>query len=462
MPDPIEHVIVLMLENSSFDRMLGALPGIDGIVPSKLEENPDFPPDRPPVERRTTTERTMAHDPEHDLDNVINQINHGKNDGFVEDFAQHYPQSDPDSRSEVMAYYDRGALPVLHTLAESFAICDHWFSSLPGPTWPNRFFVHSGTSQGHTDMPEGIFHPNLHIYDQVTVYDRLEEQGKTWAIYYGDFPQSIVMTHQERYPFHYHHMDRFYADVTGPADQFPQYTFIEPTYFGAEQNDQHPPSDIMRGEALIAQVYNAIRANADLWNSSLLVVLYDEHGGFYDHVVPGPAVPPDGNTKEFAFDTYGVRVPAILVSPWIEPAPLHDVFDHTSLLKYVTDKWGLGPLGNRTAAANTFAERFLALNAPRDDTPAMIAVPEIVANPVTGGTNAQQASLVGFGRSLEAKNFQQGTAAGADPQKLQAEIGERLVRSMSGIGQHEEVAVERFEKFLGGLKGVTRGAPGGA
>jgi phospholipase C len=442
MPDQIEHVIVLMLENNSFDRMLGSLPGVDGINPARLNSNPDFPSGLP-VSERSTTASTMPLDPEHDLDDVLDQID-GPCQGFVRDFAQHFPQSAPDNRSEIMAFYEPGALPVLHTLAQSFAICDRWFSSLPGPTWPNRFFVHSGTSLGHVTMPGGIFHPDIHCYNQETVYDQLQKNGISWSIYYGDFPQSIVMTHQWLYPTHYHPMQDFFADAQKPAAEFPQYVFIEPTYFGADQNDQHPPSDITRGEALIARVYNAIRGKPDLWGNCLFVLLYDEHGGFYDHVEPGPAVPPDFHTKEFAFDKYGVRVPAVLISPWIEAKPIHDVFDHTSLLKYVTDKWKLGPLGNRVAQANSFADHLTVIQSPRTDTPAQIPVPELASNPVTGDLNVHQQSLVGFSRFLESKIASE---AGATDDVLR-EIGSRLVQSMRGAGQHAEVAMARLERFF--------------
>src|SRR5580698_10219743 len=351
MADPIEHIVVLMMENSSFDRMLGAIPGVDGVDQATPETNPDFPGGLP-VTQQATVARNIADDPEHDLDDVIDQIA-GSCKGFVRDFAQHYPQTKTADRAEIMAYYDRGTLPVLQTLAESFAICDRWFSSLPGPTWPNRFFVHSGTSLGHVKMPNGVFEPNLHLYDQATVYQRLSEKNIDWAIYYGDFPQSLVMTEQTLHLDRYHRMDQFFQDANGPEGGFPQYAFIEPSYFGAAQNDQHPPSDVFAGEALIATVYNALFQNAELWQKTLLVVLYDEHGGFYDHVEPPAALPPDDHTSEYAFDQYGVRVPAILISPWIDKQVIHDVYDHTSLLKYATEKWKLGALGNRVAAAKS-------------------------------------------------------------------------------------------------------------
>jgi len=354
-----------------------------------------------------------------------------------------------------MGYFDRGFLPVLHTLAESFAVCDRWFSSLPGPTWPNRFFVHSGTSLGHVKMPNGVFHPNLHLYDQPTVYQRLSEQAIDWAIYFGDFPQSIVMTQQWLYSDRYRPMTKFFeASQAAPVD-FPQYSFIEPTYFGAAENDQHPPSDVFAGEALIAQVYNALRQNEELWRKTLLVILYDEHGGFYDHVLPGPAVPPDNNTNEFAFNQYGPRVPAILISPWLDRQVISDVFDHTSLLKYVTDKWGLGELGARTANAQSF-EKYLTLRSSvRTDAPGPLPIPTFTETPPTTEANANQNALIAFSRFLETK-----IAAGAtDVDQTLQDIGARLVHSMKDEGHHAEVAVQRLAEFLK-LKKASASAAG--
>ena len=445
--DPIRHVIVLMMENASFDRMLGTLPGVDGVDPAHLKSNPDYPSTLPPVFQAPTAARTMSPDPEHDLDDVLRQLI-GPEEGFVSDFAQQYPQSTPEQRAEIMGFYAGGMLPVLHALAGEFAVCDRWFSSLPGPTWPNRFFVHSGTSLGHADMPEGVFEPGIHLYDQTTIYDLLGNAGISWAIYYGDFPQSLVLTHQLDHLDHYHKMDQFFADAAGAEGNFPQYSFIEPSYFGSAQNDQHPPSDVMRGELLIAQVYNALRANAPLWQSSLLVVLYDEHGGFYDHVDPPPAVPPDDHTKTFAFNIYGVRVPAVLISPWIDKGVIHDNFDHTSLLAYVMQKWNVpGHLSNRVDAAGTFAA-YLNLPAPRTDTPASLPEPAVLDNDLSAPLNANQRALIGFSRLLESKTAEAAQSAGDDPAQVFQEIGERLVKSMQSNTGHADVAVERLQAFL--------------
>jgi phospholipase C len=437
----IRHVVVLMLENNSFDRMLGCMkavyPNLEGPDDGHPHQIPDYPDATHLLSQVSGARPRIAVDPGHDLDDVLRQIDGGACDGFVRDFVQHSPQAIPEERYQIMEYFDLEALPVLHTLALQFTVCDHWFSSVPGPTWPNRFFVHSGTSLGHVDMPAGIFHPALHLYDQDTIYDRLEEKKVSWRIYYGDVPQSLLLTHQLLHPWSYGQMERFAADAAGPEKDFPSYAFIEPCYFGAGENDQHPPTDVRHGEALIAGVYNAIRSNEELWSSALLVVTYDEHGGFYDHVPPPKTVAPDGHTAAFAFDQLGVRVPALLVSPWIDPGVFSDVLDHTSLLKFLTNKWSLGPLGNRTARANSF-EGAIARATARTDCPMAIAIPAAVPNDVNAPLNAHQVALAGFTHHLEVNETQP-----ADT------IIAAHARAMAGTPEEQSrAAIERVRQFF--------------
>jgi hypothetical protein len=286
------------------------------------------------------------------------------------------------------------------------------------------------------------------LYDQDTVYDRLNGVGKSWAIYYGDVPQTLTMTHMLSQPSHFHKMDQFFTDASGPEASFPKYSFIEPTYFGGKQNDQHPPSDVLRGEVLLAQVYNAIRDNEAIWEKTLLVILYDEHGGFHDHVYPPACVPPDGHESEFSFAQYGIRVPAVLVSPWLEKQVISDVFDHTSLLKYVTDLWRLGPLGARTAAARSFASSWKIAGMLRTDVPSSIPEPTMLPNPEAGGLNPNQLALVAFSRYLETKTVAlAGEKSPAAAKAMTLAVGERLLWSTEQ-DRHGEVAAQRVEQFL--------------
>jgi hypothetical protein len=199
--------------------------------------------------------------------------------------------------------------------------------------------------------------------DQDTIFDRLSEKAISWKIYFHDIPQSICLTHQRRPErvARYFPINQFDEDARGPEADFPAFCFIEPDYNGATENDDHPPHDVMKAQKLLADVYNALRANAELWASTLLVVLYDEHGGFYDHVEPPSypgspfAVPPEDAQPdwEYTFDRLGIRVPALLVSSFVEQGFHSTPFDHTSLLKYLIEKWTLDGLGNRATHVNS-------------------------------------------------------------------------------------------------------------
>ncbi len=355
--DPIDHVVVLVLENHSFDQMLGCMkevyPQLEGIDLQNLRVNTD---DKgKPFLQQPTTERQMLLDPHHEVPHVATQLAN-ENSGFVLDFARSYPNKSDESRSFIMGYYPKDFLPALHALAQNFTICDHWFSSLPGPTWPNRFFALTGTSKGRVNMPDdGTHKGDLSGYfqqDQDTIFDPITEKGVHWKVYFHDIPQSWVLS-QQRKPHNaarYFYVREFFADARGAAEEFPSFCFIEPDFMGINENDDHPPHDIMKAEKLIADVFNALRANDELWRSTLLVVFYDEHGGFYDHVPPPAAVPPDDHHDEYLFNQLGIRVPALLISPWVERALVTTQFDHTSLLKYVTEKWQLTPLPSRRIA----------------------------------------------------------------------------------------------------------------
>jgi phospholipase C len=460
-PDPIEHVIVLMLENRSFDHMLGALSAtiadLDG-VPKAGEPPRINRADGKSYKQTDGASRSIRYDPMHELAHTLNQLSKN-NSGFVADFARAYPSSQPEDRAEIMKYFGDDTHLALHTLAKSFAVCDRWFSSLPGPTWPNRLFVHSGTSLGRVSMPGGILDSNLHWYDQTTLYDRLNEKGIKWRIYYGDIPQSLILVHQLEpdNAARYFKLMQFFQDAGGPAKGFPQYSFIEPPFYEPGAADDHPPHDIFEGERLIADVYNAIRRNDELWKSSLLIVLYDEHGGFYDHVSPPPAVPPDHHTEEYTFDRLGVRVPAILVSPFVKPGVIHTTFDHTSLLKYLVDKWQLGPLGERVAQASTFSDFLLSAVQDADRVPVVAAPsPQVLGPPKYGQIegrlqptlNAHQSALVGMSQLLESMTDVAGEAL----------LG-RTKRMVTGFDGAVDVAMERVEQFLGQQKATTRVQP---
>jgi phospholipase C len=371
----IRHVVLLMMENHSFDQMLGCLqdvyPTLDGVDINNPDPRYNLDRAGNKVFQTPTDEQQVPRDPNHDTKWVLKQIANN-NSGFVTSYEEAVAGTTVQDRQNIMGYYVLGRLPALHELGQNFTVCDHWFSSLPGPTWPNRFFALSGTSSGRVEMPQGFTHPHLAILaqDQVTLFDRLNEAGKSWSVFYYDFPSSLLLMHQ-RQAANLRRYAPIKAFFEGVRDEkaFPEFALIEPKYFGADQNDDHPPHNVFKAEKLIADVYNAIRGNADLWNSTLFVILYDEHGGFYDHVSPPPGKAPDNHREEWTFDRLGVRVPALLVSPWVEARVEPTPFDHTSLLKYLTDKWGLGPLGARTAEAESLVGALNQQKARQDTVP---------------------------------------------------------------------------------------------
>jgi phospholipase C len=411
--DGIEHVVLLMLENHSFDQMLGSLqqifPELNGVTPALAATRSNLTLDGRAIYQHETTERQMAFDPYHEHVNVMRQIQ-DHNSGFVREFERAYGKNlTPDDLQDVMGYYPLDFLPALHRLGREFTICDNWFASMPGPTWPNRFFALSGTCAGQLRMPAGKELLQLHWYteqSQPTLFSRMSEHGIPWRIYHYDFPCSLVLTQQRlaQNLAQYAGIGDFFTQAAGSASQFPAFAFIEPQYFGVAENDDHPPHNVMKAEKLIADVYNALRSNRELWERTLLVVLYDEHGGFYDHVDPEGTIAPDSQTSVWPFNQLGVRVPAILVSPKCERRVEKTKFDHTSLLKYLQEKWDLGSLGERTAQALSIGCAIRA-KSPREDTTPFIRVAnaDLISEDVESEkntTNANQDALHHFAEYL--------------------------------------------------------------
>ncbi len=276
--------------------------------------------------------------------------------GFVANYLAQATPGHAHAPESVMHHFTPDQLPVISTLAKQFAVCDRWFASAPCQTWPNRFFVHTGTANGYeNNSPLRFPFP----YPMTTIFNRFEETEKDWRIYFHDIAQTKTLANLLLLASKF----RFFAQFRDDArtGNLPAYSFIEPRYFTLFTqlpNDQHPPHNATLGEQLIAEVYNSLRSGP-AWKSTLLVVIYDEHGGCYDHVAPPSAVPPSATAASpFNFDRYGVRVPAVIVSPFIKPgtvlrAPGSVPFDHTSVIATLRKRWPeLGsPLTERDAVA---------------------------------------------------------------------------------------------------------------
>lgn len=241
--------------------------------------------------------------------------------GFVE---QALSMSDKNLSRTVMRGFKPENVPIYATLVREFAVFDRWFCSIPGPTQPNRLFLYSATSHGSTSHVKKQLATG---YPQKTIFDSLYENGLDFGIYYQNIPATLFFRNLRmlKYMFKFHQYDlQFKKDAKN--GKLPNLTVIEPRYFGVigyPANDDHPSHDVANGQKLVKEIYETLRASPQ-WNETLFVITYDEHGGFYDHVkTPYGDVPnPDGNTGPapsfFKFDRLGVRVPTIMVSPWIK------------------------------------------------------------------------------------------------------------------------------------------------
>ena len=402
----ITHFIVLMLENRSFDHLFGFFPPPAGqqvenilalgsppfnlLDPSKSESatNPRFVVSRP---------AQFAVDdkdgPSHSFNSVNVQLTNDKsgpsaavpiqNNGFARNYADNLKPRlrvvDQEHVEQVMQCFAPDQLPALNQLAREFCLCDHWHCEVPGPTMPNRMFVHAATSEGyvHNDFKRP--------FTSKTVYELFEEKGLTWAAYFSDLVDLFQFEKLERTPDHFRRFDNWADDVA--AGKLPNYTFLFPRFMNGHSTDgstlfansQHAPEDVRFGDHLIADVYDALAANPNLFQQSALVITYDEHGGFYDHVHPGPAPNPDGQNSpnpddratfrlpSFAFDRIGLRVPTVIVSPWIAKGSVeHRMLQHTSIIKTVSEIFALqGPLNRRDQSAQSFADLFESADQPR-------------------------------------------------------------------------------------------------
>jgi phospholipase C len=422
----IEHVVVLMLENRSFDSMLGRLypndPDFRGLT---LNESNKYGNSGFGVWNDTGMTPATACIPDPDPGEAFTDMNfqlfgsngRSNNPPTMCGFAENYVTQAKGAASAVMHYFTPEQVPVISTLAKAFGVSDCWHASAPCQTWPNRFFAHTGTSLGYVDNK--AFPIPFHA---PSIFRRLEDQDKTWRVYFHDMPQSMLLRDVWSLAItHYRSFKQFLADAS--QGTLPNYSFIEPGYFADlfdnfMPNDEHPPHNVVYGEKLIADVYNAVRSSP-CWKSTLLVITYDEHGGCYDHVPPPSAVPPDNNVTQpnnFTFNTYGVRVPAVLVSPYIPPGskirPPKNAdgsttpFDHTSIIKTVRELFDLGvALTARDEAAPSLVSA-LSLAAPNNDGPASIdptlvtPSPDVLSARATSAPNGMQDSLANAAASL--------------------------------------------------------------
>jgi len=375
----IEHIVVLMMENHSYDNRLGMLRrrGADGFRLGRdglpLATNPYANGDIQHAFRMPTTCQLDGH-PAQDWLASHTQFNGGRNDGFVQS------GSGPVS----MGYWQRADTPFYYSLASVFPIADRYFCSLLGQTFPNRRYLISATSIGQvndtlpalTDYPAGG-----------TIFDKLDGAGVSWRDYYTTLPTvelypQLFLKNQGTKVIK---IDQFFTDAA--AGTLPGFCLVEPDYgVRSEEN----PQNIVQGEAFAAQVINAVMSGP-AWHRTLLIWTYDEHGGYFDHVPPPPAIPPDdippdvpaGQSAYNGFAQYGFRVPCAVVSPWARPHYVsHRVFDHTSICALVEAKWNLPAMTYRDANARNMLD-LLDLRFPAFLRPPPLAQPLLDTDPAS-------------------------------------------------------------------------------
>ncbi|KAJ9131837.1 hypothetical protein P3X46_034749 [Hevea brasiliensis] len=400
---PIKTVVVLVQENRSFDHMLGWLktlnPEIEGVTGS--ESNPISTSDlNSSVIFYGDNAAYVDPDPGHSIQAIYEQVfgvewteaalSENTLTPKMNGFAQNAERIQTGMGETVMNGFKPEAVPVYKELAMNFAICDRWFASVPASTQPNRLYVHSATSHGATSNDTKLL---VEGYAQKTIFESMDEAGFTFGIYYQYPPPTLFYRNLRKLKYlkHFHQFDLHFKKHCEEG-KLPNYVVVEQRFFdllSIPANDDHPSHDVSEGQKFVKEVYEALRASPQ-WNEMLFIIIYDEHGGFYDHVpTPVTGVPsPDDIVGPapyfFKFDRLGVRIPALLISPWIEPGTvLHgpsgpeptSQYEHSSIAATVKKLFNLKEfLTKRDAWAGTF-EGVLTRSSPRTDCPVALTEP---------------------------------------------------------------------------------------
>jgi phospholipase C len=435
---PITNIVVLMMENRSFDNVLGWLYDAQNAAPfSQVPPGQTFEGlNNDPVANiwqgqtyapGTGTDMIQPYpDPNEPYEHMYMQMFNpdpfvipstvpdgsgltapATMGGYVADYAT----ADGVSATQapvIMNCFRPASVPIISTLANWYTVCDHWYSSVPSQTYTNRSFLHAGTASGYVNNWIGPHWDDIFINDTPTIFNLLQDAGVSWGIYYGSywfFCQALLCQEQlaDYFETNFFPFQQFLSDAA--AGTLPSYVFIEPNFIPSSvgddvypETDEHPdsldgppgvdgPSNVLFGEQLISQVFTALSSSPQ-WNSTMLIILFDEGGGTYDHfpvdAATATAVPPDDVTiaegqpgySGFTFGRYGGRVPAVICSPYTAKATVcNTAFDHTSVLATAVQLLlgGTGNLGARTAAANSLLET-IALPAARTDLPTLPTV----------------------------------------------------------------------------------------
>ena len=436
--DNLKHIVVLMMENRSFDHMLGFAQSdawqIDGLKGD--ESNADSQGEIATVSDDARYAGDFTPDPGHAVFDTLTQL-YGDpiapvtQDPTMSGFVRSYEGKNlgPQDAHRIMKCFPPDRLPTLVSLAQQFCVCDRWFSSVPGPTFPNRAYAHGATSVGRVDM--GVDWLDM----SKTLYELLAENNLDSRIYYHDSTMAMTFKGLMNQGKYFDQIDDFYSDCS--KNRLPVYSFLEPRYSNSvddstntflSASDQHPDHNVEEGELLIHRVFNAVWNNPAVRNSTLLVVVYDEHGGLYDHVPPPKTVNPDGKNwngsadatdPPFDFTRLGVRVPAVLISPYIKAGTIdHNVYDHSSITATVCKLFlknvANASLTNRDRQANTF-EGNITLNVPR------AVEPTFTPLPLQAPINDHLRQLVAATSFLEKQTLPTNQQSGVSPDDIKTE-----------------------------------------
>jgi phospholipase C len=402
---PFDHIVVVMMENHSFDNLLGNLsrsrPDVEGLTfdaaGQAQNSNPSVAGGRSEVAAHAFPDTAQAKNISQSWRATHEQIDDGIMDGFV---------SSEHGQPEAMGYYPPTVLPFAYSLAGTFTVANHWFCSAPGPTYPNRRFLLAGTAfGGTTSAPSEILEALRTPPANGTICDLLSKHNLSWADYSRDVPMTLVLPRILLEHFHHHHRyQRFLEDCK--AGTLPQVSFVDPKMgtLSAIGNaikeipgeiklfldrldpgeTEEDPDDMYYGERWAHETIEAV-VRSPVWPRTLLIYTYDEHGGYYDHVQPPQAIAPDdiaprlGPGESGDYRRYGPRVPAVVVSPYSRPGGVSNVVcDHTSILATIEHKWNLPALTARDANAATVMD-FLNPAAP-----ALLDPPPLLAPSSTG------------------------------------------------------------------------------
>ena len=403
---PFDHIVVVMMENHSFDNLLGALsrngvPKADGLSFSATGVAANWNPGTADTGARVYAYPFASTEQGGGVTQTWNathqQVDGGRMDGFVKSTDSAQP----------MGYYTPAVLPFAYSFARSFTVANRWFCSAPCQTYPNRRFLMAGTAYG--DITTDTSTLSAPAPPNGTIFDRLHAYGVSWRNYFTDLPQTaIIPTIIEKYPANVVPIAGFFADCA--LGTLPSVSFVDPEFGAVSElgsalisaqlpvltgigvdveavgGDQEDPQDMYYGEEWAFQILQAVM-RSPAWPRTLVIYTYDEHGGYYDHVPPPAAIAPDSIPPNLTstdvpggYNIYGPRVPAIVASPYSKPGGVTNVVhDHTSVLATIEAKWNLPALTYRDANAATVMD-FLNLTAP----PALLAPPTLTGPSLSG------------------------------------------------------------------------------